>query len=625
MKPKPFRSGTSHSAAANSEGVSTYMPHRSFPAKPSSGQGSWGRRASELLRLPVLALLLLSPVCLVSLVASGALAATLIVMPDGSGPFPTIEAAISAAANGDTVALGDGIFRGAGNRDNDFGGHKGLTIRSQSGNPRTCIVDCQGNQADPHRGFQILDGDAAARLEGVTITNGYGPGHWDEREEETGEESTGGAILCDSETDLRIYNCVFHNNSADVGGAIAAYEISRPRIVACIFSNNTATFGGGVYSQGASPELRSCTFFGNAATQGAGLYRGSFGSIDVEHTIVAFSTQGGAAYCTEGAFCIWATCSDVYGNVGGDWTGGIGGQDNLSADPLFCDAAAGDFTLAEASPCAPAHSPAGCGLIGAEPVGCVTPINQPPDCSTATVSPAELWPPRHNFRNVDIVGVTDPDGDPITIVITDVTQDEPLDGNGDGRFCPDARMLGDQLQLRAERLGPAYNVILPVSDESQEQSLTGNGRVYVIHFTATDGRGGSCSGTASVCVPHDRRPGHSCIDNGQMVSSFGPCQPSRPLPDRDGAGQGKEFTSVELGRPEVTRERAVINYALPADGSVGLTVFDVAGRHVATLANSFQTRGQHSVTWDVSGLARGVYYARIQAHEVTLTRPIVVR
>jgi hypothetical protein len=43
---------------------------------------------------------------------------------------------------------------------------------------------------------------------------------------------------------------------------------------------------------------------------------------------------------------------------------------NFSENPLFCEYGEGVYTLAENSPCAPVHSPAGCGLIGAHGVGC---------------------------------------------------------------------------------------------------------------------------------------------------------------------------------------------------------------------------------------------------------------
>ena len=69
------------------------------------------------------------------------------------------------------------------------------------------------------------------------------------------------------------------------------------------------------------------------------------------------------------------TCCNVFGNVGGDYVECIAEQDtmnsNISLDPLFCDAANGDFRLQDDSPCAPFSPPnPDCDLIGAWGVGC---------------------------------------------------------------------------------------------------------------------------------------------------------------------------------------------------------------------------------------------------------------
>ncbi len=112
--------------------------------------------------------------------------------------------------------------------------------------------------------------------------------------------------------------------------------------------------------------------------------------------------------------------------------------------------------------------------------------NLPPDCSAAVASRTELWPPNHSLVHVDVLGVTDPDGDPVTIVVTGITQDEAVTGGGSGGTCSDAAIHDGAAQVRAERSGQ------------------GNGRVYHIAFLADDGKGGTCEGTVRVCVPHDK-------------------------------------------------------------------------------------------------------------------------
>lgn len=104
--------------------------------------------------------------------AAVAAADTHVVKPDGTGDFPTIQAAISAAANGDIIQLTDGIFTGDGNRDIDFQG-KAITVRSQSGDPANCTIDCEGSVSDPHIAFYFRSGEGnSSLLEGITIING---------------------------------------------------------------------------------------------------------------------------------------------------------------------------------------------------------------------------------------------------------------------------------------------------------------------------------------------------------------------------------------------------------------------------------------------------------------------
>jgi hypothetical protein len=122
-------------------------------------------------------------------------------------------------------------------------------------------------------------------------------------------------------------------------------------------------------------------------------------------------------------------------------------------------------------------------------------VNAPPDCSELETNLVRLWPPNHKLRLVSITGATDPEGDDLVTAVTGVTQDEPVNGLGDGDTSPDAVLgpVSNQVRLRAERSG------------------TGDGRVYRIGVTVTDEFGLTCSATLRVGVPHDQA--HSPIDS----------------------------------------------------------------------------------------------------------------
>jgi predicted extracellular nuclease len=134
-------------------------------------------------------------------------------------------------------------------------------------------------------------------------------------------------------------------------------------------------------------------------------------------------------------------------------------------------------------------------LIGLE-------LNAPPDCSNAVSSIGRLWPPNHRFHSINVLGVTDPDGDAITITIDSIYQDEPVDAPGSGNTSPDGRGVGTSIaEVRAERAGG------------------GNGRVYIIDFTADDQNGGTCTGYIEVGVPKSKGKKGGPIDDGSIHDS----------------------------------------------------------------------------------------------------------
>jgi hypothetical protein len=121
-----------------------------------------------------------------------------------------------------------------------------------------------------------------------------------------------------------------------------------------------------------------------------------------------------------------------------------------------------------------------------------------PGVVNVAIEPPRLWPPNHRMVDVHATvtllgGCPAACSTPPVIALASVSSDEPddADGAGDGHTVNDIQgaAVGSadfDLKLRAER------------DES------GDGRRYLVSYTATDCFGVTTAGTAVVVVPHDQ-------------------------------------------------------------------------------------------------------------------------
>ena len=295
--------------------------------------------------------------------------ATFVVAADGSGDYPTIQAAVDAAEFGGIIELLDGTYLGTGNHDVNIGG-KTLTIRSASGDPTACAMYCDGSVPTPHRAFIMESGETSEVLiENLMISHGYAGG----------ADPNGGAIYCANGATPTISGCMLSGNMAEGSGGAFYGEASQATFIDCLFDANTAVVsGGGVYAGSASYlTLTGSTFYLNGSPSGGGIYCDSGAALAVNTTIVSFSTVGEAVGVDPGAMDATLMCCDLYGNAGGDWVGWVAPQlginGNIGEDPFFCDPGFAEWTLYPDSPCAPENS-GGCGLIGAYGVGCTRPF-----------------------------------------------------------------------------------------------------------------------------------------------------------------------------------------------------------------------------------------------------------
>lgn len=299
--------------------------------------------------------------------------------PEGAD-FPTIQAALDYLPGPCGIVLGAGVHTGAGNRDIDLAGRT-VSIRSSTGRPEECVLDCGGTPSEPHRAFRVGN-DCEVLLQGFTIRGGFadrggavlcdGPATFAVEHlilRENGAQAGGGALQVGG-VELRVEECRFIDNQAPRGGAIVV-ELGGASLSRCEFAGNASAQGGALHASAAHVTLDHCTLHASAGVSGAVL-AGTGAVVTAANTILTGTTAGGAVTCVGGG-TVSFSCSDLWGNEGGDWTGCIesqaGTSGNFSADPMYCDSAGDDFHLDLNSPCAPAQNP-GCWQVGANPVGC---------------------------------------------------------------------------------------------------------------------------------------------------------------------------------------------------------------------------------------------------------------
>lgn len=92
--------------------------------------------------------------------------------------------------------------------------------------------------------------------------------------------------------------------------------------------------------------------------------------------------------------------------------------------------------------------------------------------------------------------------------------------------------------------------------------------------------------------------------------------------------EGEEVQPTEIALdqnyPNPFNPETTIRFQIPEDTHVQLKVFDNLGREVATLMDQQLTAGMHSVNWNASNFASGVYHYRMAAGNVVTTKSMVL-
>jgi probable HAF family extracellular repeat protein/parallel beta-helix repeat protein len=235
--------------------------------------------------------------------------------------YSTIQGAINAAVNGDTVLVCEGVYR----EDITFL-DKTITLRSI--NEATFpTIDGGGNGS-----VVTFNAGNTSTMIGFSITNGN-----------TTSYLGGGGIFFNVSSSPTIRNCTITGNVAPGGGGISMVTNSSPLIIDCTITGNSTTGlgrGGAISISFSSPIITDCTINDNSSTYAGGIDISGDGSggpptiADCTISDNSATSGGGGVFCA--ATSVLITRCNISGNSASNYGGGFAIRTHASPTITNC-------------------------------------------------------------------------------------------------------------------------------------------------------------------------------------------------------------------------------------------------------------------------------------------------
>ena len=245
--------------------------------------------------------------------------------------YPTIQAAIDAALDGDEIVVAPGSYA-----ENLIVPARALALRSSGG---AAVTTLDGGALGA-----VIRSDAGPGLwvlEGFTITGGSGDGaglYADGLNLEVrdcvfvdNDGRQGGGALARGGAQLDFLGCLFQGNTALGGGGVRALDTSGLTLAQCDFIENTANNrGGAIGVNDGELVVVDCAFIGNTADFGGGVHASGPATIDGatfngNTNTSSCSTEPGAGAAYLGGRPAQVRDSVFEANTSFDCPGAIGG------------------------------------------------------------------------------------------------------------------------------------------------------------------------------------------------------------------------------------------------------------------------------------------------------------
>ncbi|HFQ82047.1 MAG TPA: hypothetical protein ENK33_11855, partial [Desulfobacterales bacterium] len=226
-----------------------------------------------------------------SQIALSAVGGDITVCGSGGADFTTIQAAVNASENGDTILVCDGTYR-----ENLSVMNRNITIKSEHGagyttiRPPSSSMGMGGGCPMHSKPNTILfqNDSIGCTLDGFTVTG------------------SSGKTAIYARSNLTVQNCVISDNNAGTsayGGGLGSNGAIELKIINTTFSGNQAKYGGAVYiNTGATVTISGSTFTNNSASYLGGAI--DFNSVTSDSTLTDSTIDSNSAAYSGGGIYI---------------------------------------------------------------------------------------------------------------------------------------------------------------------------------------------------------------------------------------------------------------------------------------------------------------------------------